>query len=133
MMGKSTGTIFNSHNHQHKDKLCFHCNELQDTKDKIIIYEIKNRGYGSIYDCDEFQIQLCPECAEKLKVNKDWFDNEKMGLEREDGTYDYFCENNIKELVDKFPTYNQEYISNCYNSLMPYMKIDRDDWLSENL
>ncbi len=48
-----------------KEMLCFCCNTLQDHKEDIQIFKINNRGYSSIFDGDEMEIQLCSECAKK--------------------------------------------------------------------
>lgn len=51
--------------HNNKERLCFCCNTLQHHKEDIQIFKINNRGYGSIFDGNEMEIQLCSECAKK--------------------------------------------------------------------
>ena len=60
--------------HKNKQRLCFCCNMLQNSKEDIKVFKVNNRGYGIIFDGDKFEIQLCPECAKKVK--QEWFEEE---------------------------------------------------------
>lgn len=117
--------------HLNRERLCYHCDTLQDSKEDLLMFTIKDRGYGSIFDGDEFTIQLCPECSKKLKIKNKWFDNEKTIIldTTNDIVEEYLGEIQIDSIIDKFPIENQEYIRNCENKLMPYITIDREDWI----
>lgn len=117
--------------HLNKERLCYHCDTLQESKDNILRFTIKDRGYGSIFDGDNFTIQLCPECAKKLKINEKWFNNEiTIVLDTTNDIVDeYVGEINIDKIIDTFPIENQEYIRNCENSLVPYIHMDREEWI----
>lgn len=117
--------------HNNKERLCFCCNTLQDHKDDIQVFKINNREYGSIFDGDEMEIQLCPECAKKVK--QEWFD--ETPEYDEDNIEVYKLEDKIREFIDTNITVveNLEYIYNCPNRLMIPPKIDRDDWIKTEM
>lgn len=117
--------------HLNREGLCYHCDALQESKEDLLKFTIKNRGYGSIFDGDEFTIQLCPECAKKLKINAKWFDNDlTMVMDTtNDVVEEYLGEIQINSIIDKFPIENQEYIRNCESTLIPYIHMDREDWI----
>lgn len=114
--------------HVNKERLCYCCNELQESSEHINKYVIKNRKFGSLFQDDNLAIQLCNSC--KNKVNKDWFDNIKM-KKHSTGTYieEYNKEEDIYNLIESFPIENQEYVLNCDNGLLD--KMDREDWIKE--
>lgn len=111
--------------HEHKEKLCYCCDTLQDRKEDLHIYNINGRGYGSIFDSSKFSIQLCDKCN-KLISGK-WF-NEQPELI--DGyCEDYKYEEYIESFIDTFPIENQEYVSNEYDN---YQML-RQDWIDMKL
>lgn len=117
--------------HKNKERLCFCCNQLQEKEESIQIFEISNRGYGSIFDGDELEIQLCPVCVKKIK--EEWF-NESPSYDR-DGIEVYRLEDKIRRFISTNITVleNLEYIYNCPNILMIPQKIDRYDWIKDQL
>ena len=80
---------------------------------------------------DEMEIQLCSECAKKVKQK--WFD--ETPKYDEDNIEVYKLENKIREFIDTNITVieNLEYIYNCPNSSMIPPKIDRDDWIKTEM
>lgn len=114
--------------HENKERLCYCCNELQESAKNINNYVIKDRGFGSLFQDDDFAIQLCDAC--KKNVDENWFNNNKMkktGTE----TYlnEYSKEEDINDLIESFIVENQEYVLNCNIGILD--KIDRDDWIKE--
>lgn len=119
--------------HLHKSQLCFYTNELFH-EDEIVKFEMKNRGYGSIYDADTWTLQLHKDVAKDLD-NKNilceiWFDNECMAYNN-GYNKEYLMEAEIMEFVNSLPIPNQEYIKNGENYLIG--SIDRDAWISERI
>ncbi|MGL4571756.1 MAG: hypothetical protein ACRCVJ_11905 [Clostridium sp.] len=111
--------------HLHKDKLCFHCNNLQHN---IKIYSMGDRiDEESLFDGDRFNIHLCSHCIDKLKVKEDWFNND-IAYNEDTDTYDF--EQNIVKLIKGFPICNQEYCLNIDNEVIYSRKIDREDWIN---
>lgn len=119
--------------HLNRRRLCYCCDTIQESEDDLQKFTIKNRGYNSIFDGDNFTIQLCPRCAKKLGVIQSWFDNDKVAImdKINDIVDEYLGENAIDKIIDKFPIENQEYIRNCNSDLMPYIQMDRDDWIKD--
>lgn len=117
--------------HEHKSNLCYYTNELYDISE-IVKYKLSNRGYGSIFDCDTFTIQLNKEVAKELDkegiLKAEWFDNVLMENDNEEEyikTYKH--EYDILHFINNLIVENQEYVLNCDNTLMG--QIDREDWI----
>lgn len=116
--------------HEHKEQLCYYTNELYP-KEEIIKYTMRNRGYGSIFDCDSYKIQLHKDVAKELEdkgvLKAEWFDNDKMLLTDEEMFEDYAHEKDINKFIESLNVYNREYIQNCNNWFLG--KMDRNDWI----
>ena len=108
--------------HEHKECLCFNCNNLH-AKENIQTYRIHGRGYGSVFDTMDFNIQLCPDCAEKIDVN--CFNNAQVGVLGIEEIY--YREDLLEEFIDGFRIENQEYIYNTDSYFED--KIARKDWI----
>ncbi len=109
--------------HEHKDRLCFHCNELQNTSDDLNHYRISNRTGDSEFDQMSFTIQLCEHCKSELGVDDTWFDN-IASLDGETGLW--LNEDCIINVIDSFPVCNQEY---SYNQGNLMVRFDRGEWI----
>ena len=133
-MGEQFNIHSQKHKHEHHERLCYHCNELQSSSEEIHKFEIRDRGYQSEFVDDVFAIQLCKACVDELEIEEAWFDNE-ICFDTVIGSYRY--ESYILNLVDSFPIYNQEYIYNCYNVALcgfPNDKrVSREDWIMDNM
>lgn len=109
------------HKHRNRHRLCYKCDQLQESDKEIYKFEVWHRGYGSIYDNYNFTIQLCSQCA--LGVDLKWFNEEPEII---DGYYEkYKYEEKIEELIDSFPIENQEYVRNDF--------MGRQDWIDMKL
>lgn len=75
--------------------MCINCkiNKVDKT------YSVKGRGSGSIFDLDEFDVELCNECAKKLGIKEEWF-TEKPNISK-DYYEKYKFENYIKNILVK--------------------------------
>ena len=94
---------------KYEENLCFKCLKK---KEAINTYELKNRGYGSIYDNDDTKLQLCNECVGSIENNNElekWF-NEKPTIV--DRTEEYQYENNIKQYIETLPIQGREIFEN---------------------
>lgn len=58
-------------------------------------FEISGRGYGSIFDAENIEINLCKNCIKKLNLKKEWFKNKP----NKDGIYEY--EDELEALISK--------------------------------
>lgn len=101
--------------------LCMKCLKKKATH----IYEIKNRGYGSIFDSTYTKFQVCDDCdSEDFQV---WVDEEPVW----DDEYEvYKYEDNIKEFIDSLPLESQELFYNRFDS-EEYM--NAQDWIDYQL
>lgn len=104
---------------QNKEQLCHNCLKEKET---IIIFEIRNRSYGSEYfDNVKIKLQLCKDCIKKLKGKKylEKIFNEKPHYAADDTLeyieiYDY--EKDIISLLDNLPVQSKEIILNNYHA-----------------
>ena len=111
--------------HEHKECLCFNCNKLH-AKENIQIFRVSGRGYGSVFDTMDFNIQLCPDCLEKIDVN--CFNNANVGILGIEEVY--YREDLLEEFINNFRIENQEYIYNTDTEFED--KIARKDWIEMN-
>jgi len=110
--------------HLHKERLCYHCDELVETKEDLSFYTLSNRGYGSQFDSASFVLQLCSQCDNPSY--DEWF-NEHPNV---DGYVERFQhEEQIDALIRSFPIENQEYI---WNHMDGYT-MERRDWIDMEL
>ena len=112
--------------HLNKERLCYHCNMIQNSKSDIKTLTIDNRGYGSDFDCETSYIQLCENCFKEEYIY--WFSEIPVLI-------DEYCEiykneDKINALVKSFPINNQEYFynSDMYGEFCS-QPIDRQDWI----
>jgi hypothetical protein len=110
--------------HQNKERLCYCCDELQEDKNKLIIYNISSRGYGSIFDNCRFSVQICRQC-DKPEF-REWFYEDP---EVKDYYEIYKHEEKIKNLINSFPIENQEYVWNGMDGFW----MERQDWIDMEL
>lgn len=119
--------------HEHRECLCYHCNNLQESKEQIEKFTISNRKGKSYFADEMFTIQLCERCVQDLEIEDEWFDNE-ICFDETSGYYHY--EPYILGMVETFPVANQEYIFNCYNSNfcshVDEKRVSREDWIKDN-
>lgn len=116
-------SLVQNYKHNNKERLCYNCNKLMESKDDITIVTIQGRGYGSKhFDGDHYEIQLCPHCL-TIEVIK-WINEKPTYENRKVEQYQY--ENNLKQFIDNFCIENQEYIYNQQNSSM---RFDREEWI----
>jgi hypothetical protein len=116
--------IDREYKHQNRYRLCYCCDELQETEKDLFTLSILGRGYGSIFDSCSFMIQLCRKCYKP--EYETWF-NEKPVLDDYIERYKY--EEKIEELISSFPIENQEYIWNGADGFW----MDRQDWIDMQL
>lgn len=91
---------------------CSHCGHNVNVE----VFKIENRGYGSYFDGDCFELAFCEECFLKLNIEKKWFDNESCYYYDETvSTIVCLHEENLLDLFSKLPTQSKEMIENCYN------------------
>lgn len=118
--------------HKNRERLCYYTNELYN-EDELVKYTLKNRGYGSIFDGDNFTIQINKYIAKALEdeniLKTEWFDNDKVIMDLGRGFVGYKHENEIGQFIKSLIIENREYIENCDNWLMG--KIDRYDWIKD--
>lgn len=94
---------------KYEEDLCFKC--LQK-KNNINTYELKNRGYGSIYDNENTKLQLCNECVGGIDEHnklETWF-NEEPTVSEYIELYQY--EDNIKQYIATLPIQGREIFEN---------------------
>lgn len=119
--------------HEHREQLCYHCNNLQESSELIKKFTISNRKGKSYFANEKFTIQLCKGCVQDLEIAEEWFDN-KLCYNKTSENYRY--EPYILGMVETFPIENQEYIFNCYNSDFcsheDEKRINREDWINDN-
>ena len=117
--------------HQNKERLCYCCNQLQETNDDLVKHTISGRSYMSEFDSMEFTIQLCKQCNADMEVEEDWFDNHKSF---DATTGQWLNEAYIINMVETFPVHNQEYVYNGVNHLCPsHEAMDREEWIQLQL
>ena len=68
--------------------MCMLCEAKKNDK----IFKIKDRGYGSIFDLEEFKFQFCERCIEKYNIHQEWFNE----IPDQNGNYKF--ENYIKNI-----------------------------------
>lgn len=97
--------------------VCMKCLKKKATH----IYQIQNRGYGSIFDSTYTKFQVCDDCdSEDFQK---WVDEEPIW----DDEYEvYKYEDNIKEFIDSLPLESQELFYNRFDR-DEYM--DAQDWI----
>lgn len=71
--------------------MCLNCNK-DGYNNKFVI---SGRGYGSIFDQDNIEFNLCDDCIKSLKVKQIWFDE----MADENGEYQY--ENEVWNLLNQ--------------------------------
>jgi len=109
--------------HQNKERLCYCCDTLQPIKEMIhkLGFSNHSRGYGSDFDNENIEIQLCSNCYKD--EYKEWF-NETPKIE------DSYCEiykheDDIYNLIKTFLLENQEYALNHIGNY----HMERQDWI----
>ena len=119
--------------HNHRERLCYYCNQLQNKTHDIQRYTIKNRVGKSLFAHEQFTIQLCKDCVQDLEIDAQWFDNDEC-YNYMDSSYCY--ERYILAMVREMPIENQEYILNSYNALFCShandKRVSREDWIKDN-
>lgn len=117
--------------HTNKERLCYCCNELQETSGDLKKHKIGGRAYMSEFDSMEFTVQLCEQCNADMEVEEEWFDNEKSF---DVATGQWLNEAYIINMVEAFPIHNQEYVYNSINHLCPpHEHMDREEWVKNQL
>ena len=71
--------------------MCLNCNNKGYSK-KL---KISGRGYGSIFDQENIEFDLCDSCINELNVKTKWFKNER----NKDGIYEH--EDELEALINK--------------------------------
>lgn len=114
--------------HKNKERLCYCCDTLQKSADKIHILKINNydRGYGSNFDGCNIEIQLCDKCYKEEHAK--WFNEQPVIID--DYIKEYTYEEDINNLIKSFPIENQEYVLNHTGD---YIEMDREDWINMQL
>ena len=101
--------------------LCMKCLKNKATH----IYQIQNRGYGSIFDSTYTKFQVCDDCdSEDFQV---WVDEEPVWNDEYE-VYKY--EDNIIEFIDSLPLESQELFYNRFDD-NEYM--EGQDWIDYEL
>ena len=116
-----------NYKHENKERLCYCCNQLQESSGDLVKHKISGRTYMSEFDSMEFTIQLCEQCNKDMEVEDEWFDNE---LSFDATTGQWLNEAYIINMVETFLVHNQEYVYNCKNSLCPPdQEMSREAWI----
>lgn len=110
--------------HENKERLCYCCDELQESEKDIIRLNLSGRGYGSLFDGMNTYIQLCKKCYKP--EYEEWF-NETP--EYEDYCEQYKHEEDIINLINTFSIENQEYFWNSNATGWNIDEMDRQDWI----
>lgn len=112
---------------KYEEDLCFKC--LQK-KNNINTYELKNRGYGSIYDNERTKLQLCNECVGGIDEHNEleaWF-NEEPTVSEYIELYQY--EDNIKQYIAALPIQGREIFENQLSNIWVE---DSQIWIDKEL
>lgn len=122
----TTNTNSREYKHEHRDKLCYCCDEVQENESRLHELRISGRGYGSSFDNFNSYILLCDKCL-KQKY-KEWFNEHNDIYDDFNETYEH--EKDIGDLVNSLPLENQEYFwnSNAYGASASII-MDRQDWI----
>ena len=116
-----------NYKHENKERLCYCCNQLQESSGDLVKHKMSGRAYMSEFDSMEFTIQLCEKCNADMEVEEEWFDNEKS-LDATTGQW--LNEAYIINMVETFSVHNQEYVYNGVNHLCPSHDVmDREEWI----
>lgn len=116
-----------NYKHENKERLCYCCNQLQESSGDLIKHKMSGRAYMSEFDSMEFTIQLCEQCNADMEVEEEWFDNDESF---DEVTGQWINEAYIINMVETFPIHNQEYVYNSVNHLCPPHDImDRVEWI----
>lgn len=87
--------------------MCICCNN-KDSK----TFQVKDRCYGSIFDCTYFKIELCDSCIKKFNIQNEWFDEKP----NEFGEYTY--EENIFNLIYGINLHNKLLTNKCSSNII---------------
>lgn len=101
--------------------LCMKCLKKKATH----VYQIQNRGYGSIFDGTYTKFQVCDDCD--IEDFQKWVDEKPIW---NNGYEVYKYENDIIEFIDSLPLESQELFYNRFDS-DGYM--DAQDWIDYEL
>lgn len=115
---------------KYEKDLCFKC--LQRGL-PINVYELKYRGYGSIYDSHNTKLQLCNECVggmdNHIELEK-WF-NEKPKIIDYEEEYEY--ERNIDNYIETLPIQGKElFLNQIAGGICAFVK-DSQEWIDREL
>ena len=96
--------------------------------DKLNVYELDERGYGSSYDSTTSKIQLCDSCDNKdIEI---WFNEEPSPSEEWEH---YKLEGKIYKFVNELPTQGQELFNNTFSYGAGAWRLDAQDWIDIEL
>lgn len=104
--------------------ICDKCNS-KESENK---FEINGRGYGSEFDCLNFEIYLCDKCASELEIKQEWFDNDANAIE-DLFIFDYENEDKIINVLKQLPLESQERLFNKITPCCPFT-INKEDWMN---
>lgn len=107
---------------EYKENLCFKC--LCECEN-IHTYELKERGYGSIFDGDKGKLQLCDKCND---VRLEEYFNEEPEMVNE-YCQEYKYEEEIEKFIKTLPIKGQELFYNQCMGGWDNRKIDSQDWI----
>lgn len=111
---------------EYKENLCFKC--LCECE-SVHTYELKERGYGSIFDGDKSKLQLCDKCND---ARLEEYFNEEPEMVNE-YCQEYKHEEEIEKFIKTLPTEGQELFYNqCIEGGDSY-KINSQDWIDIEL
>ena len=88
--------------------MCLNCSE-DGYNNK---FEISGRGYGSIFDTENIEINLCNNCIKKLNLKSKWFKNKR----NKDGIYEY--EDQLEALINEIGLEKVLLTNECSSSIM---------------
>jgi len=110
--------------HLNNERLCYCCDTLQPKEEIIhkLGFSNHSRGYGSSFDNESLEIQLCSSCYKDEYAK--WFD-EIPEIEEGDFYEDYKYEKDITDFINSFILENQEYVLNGAGDFT----MDRQDWI----
>ncbi|MGG3890215.1 hypothetical protein [Metabacillus fastidiosus] len=107
------------------ENICFKCLEK---KEKIETFSIYRNSYGSSFDNNHTELNICNECK-PVDLEK-WFDEEPEKIEY---YTKYKYEKNIIEFVDTFPLEGQELFWNRCASGACADVMNSQDWIDDKL